>query len=71
MIIKDANRIYDTAKFSKYEVGAKSESGIYPVKAYYPDSENFEVLYANTNISHCYSYLEALGNLLEAKNVNF
>lgn len=62
--------IYNLNHFAKFEVGPISKNGIYPVRAYYPDGERYETLYANTNIEHCYEYLHKFEHLTNAKEVD-
>ena len=70
MFLSTGTRIYNLHHFAHFEVGAVSEQGIYPVRAYYPDSERYETLYANTNINHCWEYLHKLEHLLNAQEVD-
>ena len=70
MFLSTGTRIYNLHHFAQFEVGPVSEQGIYPVRAYYPDSERYETLYANTNIDHCWEYLHKLEHLLNAKEVD-
>ena len=70
MFLSTGTRIYNLHHFAHFEVGGVSEQGIYPVRAYYPDSERYETLYANTNIDHCWEYLHKLEHLVDAKEVD-
>ena len=70
MFLSTGTRIHNLDHFARFEVGPISEQGIYPVRAYYPDGERYETLYANTNIDHCYEYLHKLGNLVDAQEVD-
>ena len=70
MFLSTGTRIYNLHHFAQFEVGPVSEQGIYPVRAYYPDSEQYETLYANTNIDHCWEYLHKLEHIVDAKEVD-
>ena len=71
MFLDTGSTIYDLSQFAKYDVGAASKTtGIYPVRAFYPDSDNYEVLYAQTNSDHCWEFLHKLGHLLNAQEVD-
>ena len=70
MFLSTGTQIYNLHHFAQFEVGPVSEQGIYPVRAYYPDSERYETLYANTNIDHCWEYLHKLEHLLNAQEVD-
>ena len=70
MFLSTGQHIYNLSQFAKFEVGSISKNGIYPVRAYYPDGERFEVLYANTNVDHCYEYLHKLEHLTNAQEVD-
>ena len=70
MFLSTGTRIYNLDQFARFEVGPISEHGIYPVRAYYPDGERYETLYANTNIDHCWEYLHKLEHIVDAKEVD-
>ena len=70
MFLSTGTRIYNLDQFAHFEVGGVSAQGIHPVRAYYPDSERYETLYANTNIDHCWEYLHKLGHIVDAKEVD-
>ena len=70
MFLSTGTQIHNLDHFARFGVGPISENGIYPVRAYYPDGERYETLYANTNIDHCWEYLHKLEHIVDAKEVD-
>ena len=70
MFLSTATRILNLDRFAHFDVGGESSQGIYPVRAFYPDSDRHETLYANTNIEHCWEYLHKLEHLINAQEVD-
>ena len=70
MFLTTGIAIHNLDHFAKFEVGPISKNGIYPVRAYYPNSERYETLYANTNIDHCWEYLHKLEHLTNAQEID-
>ena len=69
MTITDEITTYNLDHFAKFEVGSPSEIGIYPVLAFYPNSDQHETLYANTDKRNCQLFIERLSTMLNAKSV--
>ena len=70
MFLSTGTEIHNLDQFAKFGVGPISKQGIYPVQAFYPDSDRYETLYANTNIDHCWEFLHKLGHLVNAQEVD-
>ena len=70
MFLDCTTRLFNLSRFSTFDVGPRSKAGLYPVRAFYPDSDRYEILYAQVNIDHCYEYLHKLAHLTNAKAVD-
>ena len=72
MFLDTGTRLFNLDHFSRFDVGSASEtsSGAYPVRAFYADSNKFEVIAAYMNLDHCYEFLHKLSHLTDAVQVD-